>query len=80
MFEIRESHRSTSRFRQTLAHRTQLQRLKNALEIYYLEKGQYPGHLEELVSAHLLSEEDLFYRKGISFQYERKDGRYILKR
>jgi hypothetical protein len=63
-----------------LAHRTQLHRLKNALEIYYLERGQYPGHLEELVSARLLNEEDLFYRKGISFQYELKEGKYILKR
>jgi hypothetical protein len=63
-----------------LAHRTQLQRLKNALEIYYLERGQYPGRLEELVSVKLLKEEDLFYRKGISFQYERKDGTYVLKR
>jgi len=63
-----------------LAHRTQLQRLKNALEIYYLERGQYPSHLGELVSANLMREEDLFYRKGISFQYERKDGTYILKR
>jgi hypothetical protein len=63
-----------------LAHRTQLQRLKNALEIYYLERGQYPSDLKELISANLLREEDLYYRKGISFQYERKDGTYILKR
>ena len=63
-----------------LAHRTQLQRLKNALEIYYLERGQYPGHLEETRFGELAEEEDLFYRKGISFQYERKDGKYILKR
>ncbi len=63
-----------------LAHRAQLQRLKNALEIYYLEKGQYPTTLGELVSTRLLNEEDLFYRKGITFQYERKNDTYILKR
>jgi hypothetical protein len=62
-----------------LAHRTQLDRIKNALEIYYLEKGQYPSRIEELLSVKLLSKSDLFYRKGVSYQYELKDGRYILK-
>jgi hypothetical protein len=62
-----------------LVHKTQLDRIKNALEIYYLEKGSYPNHLEELVSAQLLRKNDLFYRKGISYQYELKDGKYFLK-
>ena len=60
-------------------HKTQLDRIKNALDIYYLEKGSYPNHLEELVSAQLLRKNDLFYRKGISYQYELKDGKYFLK-
>jgi hypothetical protein len=60
-------------------HKTQLDRIKNALEIYYLEKGSYPNHLEKLVSVQLLRKSDLFYRKGISYQYELKDGRYFLK-
>jgi len=60
-------------------HKTQLDRIKNALDIYYLEKGSYPSHLEELVSAELLRKNDLFYRKGISYQYELKDGKYFLK-
>ena len=62
-----------------LVHKTQLDRIKNALEIYYLEKGRYPSQLEELVSDQLLRRGDLFYRKGISYQYELKDGKYFLK-
>jgi hypothetical protein len=62
-----------------LVHKTQLDRIKNALEIYYLEKGQYPPHLEELISAKLLQKSDLFYRKGVSYRYEIKDGKYFLK-
>ena len=60
-------------------HKTQLDRIKNALEIYHLEKGQYPSHPEELISEKLLQKSDLFYRKGVSYQYELKDGRYFLK-
>jgi hypothetical protein len=60
-------------------HKTQLDRIKNALEIYYLEKGKYPQQLEELISAQLLRKSDLFYRKGVSYQYEVKEGKYFLK-
>lgn len=60
-------------------HRTQLDRIKQALEIYYFEKGGYPQKLEELVTADLLRPQDLFYRKGVSYQYEVKDGKYLLK-
>jgi hypothetical protein len=62
-----------------LVHKTQLDRIKNALEIYYLENGQYPSRLEELISAKLLQKSDLFYRKGVSYQYELKEGKYFLK-
>jgi hypothetical protein len=62
-----------------LLHKTQLDRIKNALEIYYLEKGQYPSRLEELISVKLLKKNDLFYRKGVAYQYELKDGKYFLK-
>ncbi len=60
-------------------HKTQLERIKNALEIYYLENGQYPSHLEELISTQLLRKSDLYYRKGVSYQYQLKDGKYFLK-
>jgi hypothetical protein len=59
--------------------KVQLHRIQEALEIYYLEKGQYPDHLEAVVTAGLLDPVDLFYRKGISYRYERKDGQYLLK-
>jgi hypothetical protein len=62
-----------------LLHKTQLDRIKNALEIYYLEKGQYPTRLEELISVKLLKKTDLFYRKGAAYQYELRDGKYFLK-
>jgi hypothetical protein len=62
-----------------LVHKTQLDRIKNALEIYYLEKGQYPSQLEELISARLLQKSDLYYRRGVSYQYEIRDGKYFLK-
>jgi hypothetical protein len=62
-----------------LVHKAQLDRIKNALEIYHLEKGQYPSTLEELISVKLLQKKDLFYRKGVSYQYELKDGKYYLK-
>ena len=56
-----------------------LDHIKNALEIYCLENGKYPDRLEELVPARLLRESDIYYQKGISFQYELKDGKYLLK-
>ncbi|OGP78584.1 MAG: hypothetical protein A2V86_01590 [Deltaproteobacteria bacterium RBG_16_49_23] len=60
-------------------HRGQLDRIKSALEIFYLERGGYPQRLDELVTAQLLRKSDLFYHKGVSYQYELKDGKYILK-
>jgi hypothetical protein len=62
--------------------RTQVDRIKNALTVYYLEKGQYPetrDGLGALVAAGLLSRGDLFYGKGMPYQYERREGRYFLK-
>ena len=59
--------------------RNQLDRIRNALELYYLEKGEYPYRLEDLVSVKLLRKSDLFYQKGASYQYELKDGKYFLK-
>ena len=59
--------------------RNQLDRIRNAIELYYLEKGRYPYLLEDLVSVQLLRKSDLFYQKGVSYQYELKDGKYYLK-
>jgi hypothetical protein len=62
-----------------LTHKTQIQRIKNALEIYYMEQGKYPDRIEELVSTRLLQKDDLYYRKGVAYQYELKEGKYYLK-
>ncbi len=62
-----------------LTHKMQLQRIKNALEIYYLEQGKYPDRIEELVSTRLLQKDDLYYRKGVAYQFELKEGKYYLK-
>jgi hypothetical protein len=62
-----------------VVHKAQIDRVRNALELYYLEKGQYPSRLDDLISAKLLRKRDLFYRKGVSYQYEMKDGKYLLK-
>jgi hypothetical protein len=62
-----------------LTHKTQLQRIKNALEIYHMENGKYPDRIEELVSTRLLQNNDLYYRKGVAYQSEKKEGRYYLK-
>jgi len=59
--------------------KAQMDQIKNALDIYYLEKGSYPNQLEELVSAQLIQKSALFYRKGISYQYELKGEKYFLK-
>jgi hypothetical protein len=58
---------------------TQMSRIETALEIYYMEKGTYPFHLEELISAKLVQQSDLFYRQGVSYQYGLKDGKYFLR-
>lgn len=62
-----------------LTHQAQLSRIKNALEIYYMEHGKYPDRIEELVFTRLLQKNDLYYRKGVAYQYEMKEGRYYLK-
>jgi len=63
-----------------LVQKAQLDRIKAALEIHYLEKGSYPNHLDELVFGQFLPKRDLFYGKGISYQYELRDEKYFLKR
>jgi len=54
--------------------KAQVDRIKDGLKIYYLEKGENPRHLEELIPAHLLGKGDL-----IDFEYERKGGEYSLR-
>jgi len=60
-------------------YKAQLQRIKQALEIYHLEKGKYPSRLDELIPAGLIREQDLYYHPGTPYTYEVIDGRYFLK-
>ncbi len=62
-----------------MVHKSKLDRLKNALEVYFIENGRYPDRLEELVTSRLINKEDLFYKKGIPYQYELRDGRYLIR-
>lgn len=62
-----------------MLHKAKLERLKNALEIYFIENGKYPNRLEDLVTSRLINKEDLVYRKGIPYQYELREGRYFIK-
>jgi hypothetical protein len=58
--------------------KTRMDRVKNALMIYYLEKGSYPPQLLELVSAKLLEPGDLFHRQGVPYQYGLREEKYFL--
>ncbi len=52
--------------------RTQLSRLEAALDVYRLEKGEYPASLQALVDASLVSPSDLRYPWRDIYYYRRK--------
>jgi hypothetical protein len=59
--------------------RYQLERLRGALEVYRLERGEYPDALERLVEADLASGRDLRYPWSEEYYYRRRpDGRFVL--
>ncbi|HET8538606.1 MAG TPA: DUF4388 domain-containing protein [Anaeromyxobacter sp.] len=59
--------------------RYQLERLRAALEVYRLERGEYPERLPQLVEAGLASGRDLRYPWRHEYYYRRKaEGRFIL--
>jgi hypothetical protein len=59
--------------------RYQLGRLRGALEVYRLERGEYPGELRALVDAGLASARDLRYPWTEEYYYRRKSGgRFVL--
>jgi hypothetical protein len=59
--------------------KTQSQKIKNALNVYFLKSGNYPIRLEDLVSAGLISKDDLEYLGGITYGYHlQADGSYRL--
>ena len=59
--------------------RYQMERLRAALEVYRLERGEYPEALAALVEAGLASARDLSYPWSEPYYYRRKpQGRYVL--
>ena len=59
--------------------RYQLERLREALEVYRLEHGEYPDALARLVEAGLASRRDLSYPWAEAYYYRRKaEGRFVL--
>lgn len=59
--------------------RTQMERLRGALEVYRLERGEYPRGLAQLVEAGLASGHDLSYPWSQEYYYRRRpEGRFVL--
>lgn len=59
--------------------RYQMERLRGALEVYKLERGEYPDALGQLVDAGLASGRDLRYPWAEEYYYRRRaEGRFVL--
>jgi Domain of unknown function (DUF4388)/Type II secretion system (T2SS), protein G len=59
--------------------RYQLARLRGALDVYRVEKGQYPERLEELVAVGLVSPRDLRHPWNQPYHYRRRpEGGFVL--
>jgi hypothetical protein len=59
--------------------RYQMERLRGALEVYRLERGEYPDGLGQLVDAGLASGRDLTYPWAEPYFYRRSaEGRFVL--
>jgi competence protein ComGC len=60
--------------------KTQFQKIKNALNVYFLKTGNYPVSLEDLVYAGLIKKDDLTYPGGVKYGYHlQADGGYRLE-
>jgi hypothetical protein len=58
----------------------QTQRLRAALELFRMERGDYPEKLQELAQAGLVSERDLAYPWRQMRDYRRRESGYLLVR
>jgi competence protein ComGC len=59
--------------------KTQSQKIKNALNVYFLKSGDYPVSLEDLVHTGLIKKDDFTY-PGVKYDYHlQADGSYRLK-
>jgi hypothetical protein len=59
--------------------KTQSQKIKNALNVYFLKIGKYPERLKDLVAAGLLKKDDLgYFEEDVFFYHLQADGSYRL--
>ena len=58
--------------------RSQMARLESAIEVYRLEKGEYPDSLERLVEARIVAERDLRYPWRARYYYRREGDTFVL--
>ncbi len=66
-------------YQQVIA-KTQSQKIKNALNVYFLKSGNYPASLDDLVHASLIKKDDLTYPGGVKYAYHlQPDGSYRLE-
>jgi len=56
----------------------QLERIRIAVELYYLEHEAYPSYLSDLVSGGFISKRELTYPWGKEYYYKQMGGDYIL--
>jgi len=63
-----------------LVGRCQERRLRAALDVYFLEKGHFPGELSELVDQGLVDEKELRFPWRNPRIYRKQDGGYLLIR
>jgi hypothetical protein len=63
---------------QRILARYQLGRLRGALEVYRVERGEYPDRLSDLEGAGLADQRDLRYPWHAPYHYRRTQGGYVL--
>ena len=63
---------------QSYLEKNRLLKIKNALHIYFLEKGKYPDDLKELTSTTILRGDDIKNSKGEIYYYRSKGDSYHL--
>ena len=55
-------------------------KIMNALNVYLVEKGEYPRSFDELIEARLINPEDLSFPSGVAYTYAlQEDGTYRLE-
>lgn len=72
-----DNHESHADARNYLEY-NRLLKIKNALQIYFWEKGEYPDDLKELVRAKIIFDKETSNSKGESYYYRSEEDSYFL--